>query len=284
MERPSLTTRNTEPSALTPPSREALIEGLIAELRRFEDLSLPLVKLHKESLLWFHPHEFSEVNRVWSENGVEGIHARWGSSRTFDSGLPVTFARQPKDHSPEAPEHPEILMISEFAPDRSPDPAQLNYFRSSSFELTQSDQSKVLSSLVDVGLLSKVVPHEDSITKIPLRGAPVSEVSCRSEWYGPENIYGDGPALILSLTFAPTGHESLQVKLNIDSSGTLRRSLWYENYFETGYEGHAYEAFTLTSQELRALVPLLAHISELPHHHSQNLINGIWLGNSFPLR
>lgn len=259
---------------LTALSRDALLEQLDVVLKRLEPLSQPLPKVLAEKALWFNRSEFDQVNTLWKQDGIDAVVSNYGDTRTFASGMPVSLDKAPKGSV--------VLLLSEFGPNPRPDPAQRDYFRSSHIPLSEGVLSALLQSLEQSGLLSRLLPKVDDQTNAILEGAPIIEASCSSEWYGRDNYYGDGSTMAISLTLSPAGHEPEQLILTIDRSGEVRRTLWCERFFETGYEGHAHASSSLTQDELRAIIPIVAQVAELPPQKRQAFRVGMWLGNSLP--
>lgn len=264
------------PPHLTALPREALLEQLDVALRRFEPLSQPPSKVLEEKALWFKPDEFEQVTAVWKEHGIDAVISSYGGTRIFASGMPVSLDK--------APQGSIILLLCEFGPNPKPDPAQQDYFRSSHIVLPERIQTEIIQSLGQSGLLSRLLPKVDDQTSAILEGAPITESWCASEWYGRDNYYGDGNTLSISLKLSPSGHEPEQLVLSIDKNGEIRRTLWCEQFAETGYEGHAHASSPLTDEELRTIIPIVAQVSELPPQTRQQFRVGMWIGNSLPLR
>lgn len=274
----SPTPTKTPSVSLTEIPRAALLEQLEVTLRRFEHLSVALPTLKNENALWFHPHEAPSVNQVWEEHGIDGVLAKWGATRTFASGSPVSLARKPSELSPEAPENATVLLVCEYGPSAVPNPAQLNYFRSCAFELSEVVKSEILQTLTQAGLLTTLIPTVDTATNVALRGSPITDVRCSSDWYGPENMYGDGSVFILSLRISPPDQEAEVVDLTLEKDGSLQRRLWCASFVETGYEGHDRASLTLTTDELRALISIAARVAEVPTQKAPTDRIGFWHG------
>lgn len=272
--------QSTQSSHLTGLSPEALLEQLGATLHRFDSLSVAPPKVRNERALWFHPHEFKGVNQIWEKDGIETVVSKWGEARTFASGLPVSLAQKPSMISSGAPENAIVLLVFEFGAPTEPDPAQLSYFRSCNFELPEVLQSEILRTLTESDLLSKLIPAFDTATETTLKGAPITEISCSSEWYGPDNIYGEGSNFKISLRISPPEKEPVCVCLRIDSDGCCYRRLWCASFAETGYEGHDHTSVTPTTEELRAIIPIIARVSEVPPQQRNEDRVGSWYGNS----
>lgn len=271
---PTLSSTCSSPQ-LTALSRDAVLEQLDVVLKRLEPLSQPPSKVLEEKALWFHRSEFDEVNALWKEHGIDAVISRYGETRTFAYGMTASLDK--------APQGSVILLLSEFGPNPEPDPAQHDYFRSSRIALPGHMQAEVLQALKQSGLLSRLLPQVDDQTNVVLERAPITESQCASEWYGRDNYYGDGNTFIISLTLSPSGHEPEQLILSIDKNGEVQRSLWCEQFAETGYEGHAHASSPLTDEELRAIIPIVAKVSELPPQTRQQFRVGMWMGNSLAL-
>ena len=263
-------------------SQEALREQLAVTLQRFESLSVAPPKVRNEKALWFHPHEIQLVNQVWREKGIDGVMATWGESRTFASGLPVSLARKPSVLSPEAPANAVVMLVFEYGNAIKPDPHQLNYFRSCNFELPEELTSEALRTLTESNLLARVIPKFDPLSTTTLEGAPIKEVKCSSEWHGPDNIYGDGSNFIISLGICPPGLEPVYAQLRFERDGKLYRNLWCASFAETGYEGHEQACFCLSTEELRAVVPIISRVAEIPPQQQRESRVAFWYGNLLP--
>jgi len=263
------------PPQLPAHSRESLLEQLDVTLKRLEPLSQAPAKVVEERALWFHREEFDQVNTEWKEHGIDAVIARYGEMRTCATGMPVSLDK--------APPNSIILLVSEFGPNPTPDPAQHEYFRSSHIPLPEHMQEKLLQFLDQSGFFSRLLPKVDDHTNAILEGAPITELWCASQWYGRDNYYGDGNTFIISATLSPAGSEPERLTLSIDKNGEVQRSLWCEQFAETGYEGHAHASSPLTDDELRAIIPIIAHVSELPPQTRQQFRLGMWLGNSLPV-
>ncbi len=274
---PSQTPQSTHLAEL---SHETLREQLAAVLQRFEPLCVAPPQVRNEKALWFYPHEFQSVNQVWKEQGIDGVLTKWGEARTFATGLPLSLAKKPADLSPAAPANALVMLVFEFGNPLKPDPHQLNYFRSCHFELPEELASGIVRALSESTLLSRVVPRFDPLTSITLEGTPIQEVKCSSEWYGPDNIYGDGSNFIISLGISPSGEDSLETQLRFERDGSLHRKLWSANFSETGYEGHEQAWFALSTEELRAIIPIIARVAEIHPLHQRESRLGTWHGNT----
>lgn len=279
---PAAISQTSLPGHLAALSRDVLFEQLDAVLKRLEPLSQTPPKVLQERALWFHRHEYGDVNAMWKRDGIDAIVSRYKDARTFAAGMPVSLNNAPSATMKEAPEDALVLLVSEFGPNPQPDPAQQDYFRSSHIPLPERIQSEVLDTFRQSGLLARVLPQIDDQTQVTLEGAPITEAGCGTEWYGCDNYYGDGNTLVFSLTLSPLGHESERLILSIDRGGEIQRKLWYEPFVETGYEGHAHAIVPLTEGELRVLIPIVAKIADLPPHDHREFQFGMWLGNSLP--
>jgi hypothetical protein len=261
-------------------SRELLLEQLDTTLKLLEPLSQAPPKVVNEKALWFHRHEFDQVNAMWKRDGIDAVASHYSSSRTFASGPSVPLDKAPSAVWKEAPHDAIVLILCEFGPNPVPDPAQQDYFRSGQIPLPSNAQSQILQALNQTGLLSRVRPKVDDLTTAFLEGAPITETQCATEWYGRNNYYGDGSTLIVTLTLTPPGHEPERLILAIDKSGEVQRRLWCDQFAETGYEGHAHASYPLTEEELRAIIPCVARVSEFPTQQRHQFQVGMWIGSS----
>lgn len=266
-------------ASLAKPSHEALLEQLDVALRRFDPLCVAPPGIRNEKALWFHPHELTVVNQTWETKGIEGVISAWGAERTFASGNPVSLTQKPSALSPEAPDNAIVLLVCEFGANAEPNPAQVDYFRSCHFKTPEALTSEIVGTLSELGLLTELIPEVDTATLVTLRGAPITDVRCSAEWYGPHNIYGDGSVVIISLQVSPPKEEAETVQLRFERDGNLQRLLWCASLSETGYEGHDGASFTLTPEALRAFLPILSKIAEAPPLTSTNDKFGFWYGN-----
>jgi hypothetical protein len=264
------------PSSLT---REALVEQFAVELQKLEPLCLPPLKMEQHSLLCFRCEEFADVNAAWKNGGINAVTERWGAERTFACGKPGTL-RHPPSPPPSDAQYPLILAVYDFAPDPSPNPVQMNYYRSRNFDLSTTRKNDIRTTLESSGILERFSPHTDSVTQASLSDASIEDISCSCQWYGRENLYGDGVALKITLTLLPPGREAEYLRLTVDERGVMERSLWTEDFLETGYEGHEHLSKALTVDELRALLPIIAKLHsetpEVPHRHT----TGTWIAHS----
>jgi len=266
---------------LPSPTRQALLEQLEVALKPIESNSFPPPKVEREKALWFHRHELQEVNKTWETSGITGVLARWGETRTFATGLPISLKPAAHEVSPDAPTNPCVLLVYEYKQELEPNPVQQNYFRFASLSLSESVQDQIKTELAYSGLLAKLRPAVDYVTRAPLDDAPITGVWCGTEWYGPDNYYGDGSTLRISLVLEPKGHESEELRLGIDKRGSISRCLWRSDYCETGYEGHEHLILELNDRELSALLPLISRITQIKPDRPSGLVYGFWMGNSF---
>ena len=261
-------------------TKQALLHQLAVELQKLEPLCLTPPKVGQQSLLGFRCEEFDEVNAAWKNGGIDAVTERWGAERTFARGEPGALGH-PSSPSTSDGQYPLILAIYDFVPDRSPNPVQINYYRSRNFELSTPCKDEIRTTLESSGILKRFTPHTDSITHAQLSEAPIEDITCSCQWYGPENLYGDGVTLQMMLTVRPSGQEPEHLRLCVDKRGVMTRSLWAAELMETGYEGHNHLSNTLLAEEVRALLPIIAKLhSETPSPPVRHTM-GTWIANSF---
>lgn len=261
-------------------STEALVEQFTLELQSLEPLCMPPPKVERQSLLGFRCEEFEVVNAAWKEGGIQAVIERWGKERTFEDGDPGLLKHSPTSTTTEG-SYPIILAIYHFAPGASPNPVQMNYYRSRSFELSAQLKEEIREALNNSGILPRLLPRTDTITGAKLSEAPIEEITCACQWYGPDNLYGDGSVLQFTLTLCPPDQEPEYLRLSVNKSGVMTRSILVESLFETGYEGHDHLSSALYADELRALLPLIAKIhAQIPSPSHPNSA-GAWVVNSF---
>ena len=247
-------------------AREALIEQIDAELKNLGTLCLPPLKMQPQSLLCFRSEEVAEVNRTLETKGIQGVIERWGSERTFagtrNSELPL------------------VLAISEFAPDSAPSVTQLAYYRSRNFDISETFQKELREALQNSGILERFFPPSENVAHAQLARAPIDSIKCSCHWYGDENLYGNGTVLEMTLGVSRSGGQPEHIRLRLDKFGVMTRSLWNEDFVETGYDGHDHLSQPMIIKELRALLPIVQKLRNEHPSEQRSQYTAAWIPDS----
>jgi hypothetical protein len=261
-------------------SREPLVKQLAAELEKLEPLCLPPPTIQRQSFMHFRHDEFEDVQATLEREGMQAVIARWSDRRAFARRNPHPLANLPTSPTSDQ-RYPLLLSVTEFIPDPSPNPAQSSYFRSCSFQLSEPFQNEIRSMLDDSGMRERFWPGVDSVTHASLADASVEHIECSAQWYGPENIYGKGTVLLLTLSLRPPEHDEIYLRLSLDRCGILTRSVWAAELVETGYEGHDHMAAQLSADELRGFLPIITQLQTLNPEPPLQCTTGTWVTDSF---
>jgi hypothetical protein len=264
-------------------SKETLVVYLADSLDKLEALCLPLPSYEHQRLLWFHPHEYEMVNSLWNSRGISGVMSEWGETRTFASGKSLDIWSQPSSLTHRLPPKPAILHVLDYGFDTSREGREAAQYRAATFTLTDAQKHEFIETLSHVGLLERVIPIVDDVTDAALGGAPIVNVACVAKSRPSHSLPGGRRTdLTLSLTIAPPAREEEVVSLHLDTCGQLGRTMLVQSLIETGYEGHGHKMFTLSSEELRALLSLLSTLSSSSTQSNIPFQIGHWLYHSLP--
>lgn len=260
--------RHSEPSSIQGPSKEALVGELDTLFKKLAPLCAPPGSIDSIERLWFHRSEFEVVNQVWVTQGISGVYERWGRERQFKGD----------DHNARIPrDAPILLKIINFSP---ADKIQDGYFTFAHLAVPDVIRGEFFTVLKEIGLLQKVMPERDSVRGISLDGAEFGDVQFRCEVYGSENPYGAGVFFLVDIAVKPKSGAPLALRLSFTPDGEVSRRLWDDELYETGYEGHDFSALTLSGDDIRALLPVVARVTEVASRNSEPAIQGVWDGNS----
>ena len=262
--------------------QETLVDYLFQSINRLETTCLPPQQLARQSLLWFHPHEYEVVNSVWQSSGLRAVTEKWGEARTFASGESVDIWSQPRSSSEPLPQKPSILIVNDYALNNSPESVRAAPFRSATFAATDADKTNVIEALAGVGLLDKALPVADQLTGAPLRGCPIVDVKLRATWHASSHGRSGKTDFVISLTIAPAGYDEEVLSLTLSGGGQMFRSIFVESLVETGYEGHGLEKIDLSPDELRALLAVVNSVSTERTESPSPFQMGTWLGWTLP--
>jgi hypothetical protein len=262
--------------------QETLVDYLAHSLGKLEAACTPLPRVERESLMWFHPHEYDLVNSVWQTRGFAGVIEEWGGSRTFASGRDIDIWKRPQSSSEPLPKTPSILLVSHYGLNDSQDTVRSARFRTAIFDTSAEQKHNLIQTLSEVGLLDRAIPVVDDATGAPLRGSPIVNVRCRAEWHA-SHAGGSGKTdFIISLTIAPPGQEVEVLSLSLSSGGEMFRLILAQRFMETGYEGHGTENIKLSPNELRALLAVVNSVSTERTESPSPFQMGTWLGWTLP--
>jgi hypothetical protein len=260
-------------------AREALIVQVDAELKNLGTLCLPPLKMRQKSLLRFRSEEVADVNQTWETKGIQGVIERWGAERTF-AQAPLSSAAYLAAPTARDGELPLVLAISEFVPDLTPSAAQIAYYRSRNFETSETFQDELREALRNSGILERFLPPSDNVANAQLSRAAIDSINCSCHWYGDENLYGNGTVLEMTLSVSPSGGRPEHIRLRLDKFGVMTRSLWNEEFMETGYDGHAHLSQPMLIKELRALLPIVQKLQNEHPSVQRSLYTAAWIPDS----
>lgn len=248
------------------------VELLFAEYNSLLDTLEPLCitppLASREHTLWFHPHEVEAVNDLWRSEGILGVVRVWGAERAVDSSLPVGDANLAH------------LLIWEPRYSDQPDQQQARYFRRRDFEVPPSFASEFVAALKSTGLYERLVPRRDSIGDFDVWSLPISSVRCAADWYGPDNPYGNGSEIKVSIGLRVGPDRDVDVRISFLRDAHMHVCLFDPTLYETGYEGHDHKVAPITVTGLRGMLPVLAQVPAMTPIDPQGFAVGAWRGET----
>jgi hypothetical protein len=249
------------------------VDLLIAEynslLDRLEPLCVVTPTGGRENTLWFHPHEVDAVNSVWRSEGISGVARIWGAERAVNSSLPEGEANL------------AYLLIWEPCYSVQPDQKQARYFRRRDFEAPPSFAVEFIEALKSTGLYERLVPRRDSIGDFDVWLLPVSSVRCAADWYGPENPYGNGSEIKVSIGLRVGPDRDIDVRISFLKDAHMHVCLFDPTLYETGYEGHDHKVAPITVTGLRGILPVLLQIPAMTPIDPKGFAVGAWRGETY---
>jgi hypothetical protein len=262
---------NSQTDEMFPSAR---VELLIAEynslLNRLEPLCVTPPTTVRERVLWFLPNEVDTVNDVWRSEGIAGVVRVWGAERAVDTAPSEGNANRAY-----------LLVCESFCSDQ-PNHQQARYFRRRDFEAPPSFASEFLDVFRSTGLFERLVPRRDSINGFDVWSLPVSSVRCAVDWYGPDNMYGNGSEIkVYAGLSAGQGHD-IQLRMSFLKDARMHVCLFDPKLYETGYEGHDHKVAPITVRALRGILPVLLQVADMTPIDPQGFRFAAWRGETLP--
>jgi hypothetical protein len=201
----------------------------------------------------------------------------WGDSRTYAAGSKVDVWSTPPQ------EDPAILWILDYESNQSEKSLRSAKVRTATLTPSIEQRQWILESLSCSGLLQRFVPVVDMVTGAVLRSSAINRVACHVKWHAEQKGRHEETRLAICLEILPLGYSPEFFTLVIGGSGSVRCSIKAADTVEAGYEqpgyqGHINQTFELSSGELRALLPIVGFMAELPATKDTRFVEGQWIG------